>query len=150
MVEREMTSLRCHLLARVSPLNKTLVATLALSLLAGVYGAAASTSYTASGSFVLGDPIGFLILDSCGLPEMEGIGSNCVDLPAGIAGHAYTLDIVDATIVGPVEWSVCYYDAAGAFLGCEVDVVDGTFPAATARYNVNGIGADIRWTITAA
>lgn len=50
----------------------------------------------------------------------------------------------------PFERSVCYYDAAGDFLGYEVDVVDGTLPAATARYNVNGIGADIRWTITAA
>lgn len=131
-------------------MNKPLLTLLAISALIGLQGASGSTAYSASGTFTLGEPIGFLIMDSCSTPETEGINSNCVDLPAGIAGHAYTLDIVDATIVGPVEWGVCYYDASGAYISCETDVVNGNFPANAARYNVNGVGADVRWTLTAA
>ena len=128
---------------------KHLTTLLAILAISGTAIASAPVGYTASGSFTLGDPVGFLILDSCGMPEFEGQNSNCVALPASVAGHAYTLDITDATIVGPVEWSVCYYDAGGAFIECEVDVVNGNFPANAAFYNVNGVGALVSWTITA-
>lgn len=128
---------------------KHLTTLLAILAISGAAVASAPPSYTASGSFTLGDPVGWLVLDACGMPEFEGQNSNCVALPASVAGHAYTLDITDATIVGPVEWSVCYYDATGAFLDCEADVVEGTFPADAAFYSVNGVGALVSWTITA-
>ena len=108
---------------------------------------ATAAAFTASGSFALGSPVAWGVLDACGNGGLtEGLDSNCVALPTGLDGLAYTLTATDGTGT-LVEAVPCFYAADGAFIAC--GGASGTVSAGAAAVGIAALGgANVAWTFT--
>lgn len=112
----------------------------AMTLLAITPHATAATTY--SGSFLVGEPVGYLVLDACGWPEMEGLNSNCVTLALDSVGAGFTLVATDS-LGTLIDADVCFY-SDDAFLNCDEFVPEGATRAAVFSLG----GYQVSWTLT--
>ncbi|GEM_PF-6226845 len=108
-------------------------------------------AFTASGSFLLGDGLSAELMDSCvsnGYAgrdgPQEGLDSNCVALPEGLAGLPYAITSSDMTHTAQVE--ACFYDAANVYLGCPSDGVVPEGAAQASLFTLTGYA--VSWTLT--
>jgi hypothetical protein len=121
------------------------LASILLALTAFASPASADPVFTASGSFLVGDPFSYSVFDSCGLegPQgpQEGIDSSCIFLDDSHDGASYTVTSSDAT--GQADVAACFY-APGDFLSCPTD---GIVPAGAVMVSFTSlVGVDVHWT----
>lgn len=112
-----------------------------LALLSVAAPAQATVAFHAEGVFVAGSGVSYFFVDACGTGGMtEGVDSNCVALPAGLAGLTYAAQLTDASGLG--EAAVCFYSTQD-FLGCDTDVV----PVGAESVSVTAlVAAEASWT----
>lgn len=118
------------------------LAMLPLLLFAG-HVSAERVPFTASGSFTLGSPVAFFLLDACGNGQTNGIDSSCFAIPADIGNLPYTLVETDSA-VRSLGISLCFYKGA-TFMKCDGGIV----PQGANRASVGALGgATVNWTFT--
>lgn len=127
---------------RAMPVATLLVLAIALSAPAD-----AATVFSASGSFTVGSPVAWAVVDACGNGgATEGVDSNCVTLAAGLDGLAYAAAATDDTGT-LLDLAPCFYDAAGEFLEC--GLATGTVPAGATSLAMASLGGvNVAWTFT--
>lgn len=127
---------------------RTIVVTAALALASPLAGATAGPTFATQGRYLVGDPVGYLVIDACGsLGWQEGVDSNCFRVPAGLGNQPYTLRARDAA--GSIAAaSVCYYSADLRTNDC--DPWDRRVPHWAAFASVSSLGGvAVTWKFAA-
>lgn len=102
--------------------------------------------FEASGSYVVGSPVAWAVLDACGTGgATDGVDSSCVALPAGLDGLSYVVAASDAA-GAIVETAPAFYDADGNFI--DIGGASGTVPAGSRFVGITTLGGvQVAWTL---